>query len=126
MLRQRPTESAVLWAQSAYFFITGLWPLLHYRSFEVITGRKRDIWLVKTVGALLLPVAASIGVAASRRRASDEVRLLAAGSALALGGVEALYALRGRIRWVYLIDAAIEALLVLGLLTARRPAEDGT
>ena len=126
MLRQRPTESAVLWAQSAYFFTMGLWPLVHYRSFEVVTGRKRDVWLVKTVGALLLPVAGSIGMAASRRRAPDEVRLLAAGSALALGGVESLYALRGRIRWVYLADAAIEALLVLGLLTARRPAEDGT
>ena len=124
MLRQRPTERAVLWAQSVYFFTTGLWPLLHYRSFEVITGRKRDVWLVKTVGALLLPVAGSIGVGATRRRAPEEVRLLAAGTALALGGVEGVYALRGRIRWVYLADAVIEMLLVLGLLTARRPPAD--
>ena len=40
--------------------------------------------------------------------------------------VETFYALRGRIRPVYLGDAVIEALFVLGLLFARRPRDGAT
>ncbi len=32
---------------------TGLWPLVHRRSFEAVTGRKTYWWLVNTVGSLL-------------------------------------------------------------------------
>jgi hypothetical protein len=38
--------------QGAYYLVSGLWPLLHFTSFEAFTGRKRDRWLVRTVGLL--------------------------------------------------------------------------
>ncbi len=120
MSRGQRSERAVLTAQSAYFLVTAVWPLVHYRSFELVTGRKRDVWLVKTVGALLVPVAAALGLAAARPQPPLEARVLAVGTAAALGSVEAVYALRGRIRWVYLVDAAVEALLVLVMLVATR------
>ena len=126
MRDQRPAERTVLGTQSTYFLITALWPLVHYPSFEAVTGRKRDVWLVKTVSALLLPVAAALGMGALRAQPSEEVRVLGAGSAIALGSVETFYALRGRIRPVYLGDAVIEALFVLGLLFARRPRDGAT
>ena len=126
MRGQRPAERAVLGTQSTYFLITALWPLVHYRSFEAATGRKREVWLVKTVSALLVPVAATLGLGALRAQPSREVRLLGAGSAIALGCVEAFYALRGRIRPIYLGDAVIEALFVLGLIFTRRPRADGS
>ncbi|SHL25073.1 hypothetical protein SAMN05444407_10372 [Chryseobacterium contaminans] len=41
--------------QLLYYFATSLWPLVHIKSFLIITGDKTDIWLVKTVSILLLP-----------------------------------------------------------------------
>ena len=43
-----------------FYFITGVWPVLHISSFKEVTGPKTDIWLVKTVG--LLMVALSFGL----------------------------------------------------------------
>jgi hypothetical protein len=49
--------------QAVYFLITGIWPLLHIESFMKVTGPKRDLWLVKTVGVLVTAIA--MGVVAS-------------------------------------------------------------
>jgi hypothetical protein len=35
--------------QSGYYVATCVWPLLNRQSFEAITGRKVDFWLVQTV-----------------------------------------------------------------------------
>src|SRR2546421_737901 len=51
-----PMLSALGWIaliQSAYFLLTGLWPIFHIRSFMRITGPKNDLWLVRTVRLLL-------------------------------------------------------------------------
>jgi hypothetical protein len=34
--------------QAAYLVSGGVWPI-HRRSFERVTGRKHDFWLVRTV-----------------------------------------------------------------------------
>ena len=106
-------------AQAAYFVVTGVWPLLHRRSFEAITGRKTDFWLAQCVGGLVAAVGAGIYVAHRRGRLTREVQEMAATSAAALGALETLYALRGRISKVYLGDAALEALFVAGWARAR-------
>lgn len=36
-----------------YYLMTGIWPLLHIRSFVWMTGPKTDRWLVKAVGGLV-------------------------------------------------------------------------
>lgn len=41
-------------AQGLYDLGTGLWPLLHRRSFLAVTGSKTDWGLVQTVGWLAL------------------------------------------------------------------------
>ncbi len=98
--------------QGAYYVGTGLWPVVHMRSFEAITGPKRDEWLVKTVG-LLLAVAGS-ALLADPTLASRSTRVVAGGSAVTLAGVDVDYVARRTIRPVYLLDAAAEA----GLLAA--------
>lgn len=50
------TFAAIILTQATYTLLTGLWPLVHISSFLRVTGPKTDIWLVKTVGALLIPV----------------------------------------------------------------------
>src|SRR5439155_14802188 len=71
--------------QGAYYAATGLWPLLHMRSFEAVTGPKREDWLVKTVGVLVTAIAGTLLVAGRRRRVPSEVALLAVSSAVGLG-----------------------------------------
>lgn len=40
--------------QGLYYSISGIWPLLSIDTFMAVTGPKTDIWLVKTVGVLLM------------------------------------------------------------------------
>lgn len=46
--------------QGMYMLITAVWPIVHIHSFMEVTGYKTDVWLVKTVGALLIPMALAI------------------------------------------------------------------
>lgn len=104
--------------QAAYYAVSGAWPLLSYRSFELVTGRKREPWLVKTVGLLLGVVA--VAVAADPRGTSAVTRRVGIGSALALGAVDVWYAgVRRRISPIYLADALVEAMFI-GLWLRRR------
>jgi hypothetical protein len=112
-------------AQGAYYFATGVWPILHLRSFEKVTGPKPEGWLVKTVGALIAVIGTTVGLAGWRRRISPEIRILAAGSAAALGVVDVIYPAKRRISPIYLADALPEAALTLAwvLSSLRRPAK---
>jgi hypothetical protein len=106
-------------AQGVYFLLTGVWPLISMRTFEAVTGPKVDRWLVKTVGVLVAVIGASL--LAEPRRPSRTSRVLGVGSAAALGGVDTVYALRGRISKIYLLDAVLEAVIVsLWTLGSRR------
>jgi hypothetical protein len=109
--------------QAAYYALTGAWPLVAYRSFEAVTGRKREPWLVKTVGLLTVAIAAALSADPHGRTAPG--RRLAIGSALAYGIVDVYYAaVRRRISLVYVADAAVEAGLIGAWVigAARRPA----
>lgn len=94
--------------QGAYFLGAGLWPLLHRRSFEAVTGPKADFWLVRTVGTLISVVGATLLRAYGSPKVPPEAKWLAMGSALGLAGVSAWYSLKGRISKIYLLDAAVE------------------
>lgn len=98
--------------QGAYFLATGVWPLLHSRSFLAVTGPKTDVWLMKTVGVLVAIIGGALLLAGARGRVHPEIEVLAAGSATALAGIDVRYALRGRISKVYLLDALAELALV--------------
>lgn len=116
----------VLLGQGLYYLVAGTWPLLHMRSFVAITGPKTDLWLVRTVAALIVVIGGVLSLAALRRREVPEISLLAVGSALALTAIDLFYSLRGRISRIYLLDAAGEMILALALaagLASRSPRE---
>lgn len=116
---QRQAATAPL-TQGLYYLATGLWPLASIRSFQRVTGPKTDLWLVKTVGALIAVEGGALTVAARRHRFTPEMALLAIGSALGLAAVDVAYALRGRISPIYLLDAVAELALALGVGGAMR------
>lgn len=111
----------ILAFQSAYYVLTGLWPVVHYPSFEAVTGPKTDDWLVHTVGLLAFVIGAALGVAAARNhiRAPDII-VLAVGAALAFAGIDLWYGLPGQIPPIYLADAAVELGFVAALVWTRR------
>src|SRR5690348_8611405 len=108
----RTSADTLAIVQGAYYAATGLWSILHLRSFEAVTGPKVDDWLVKTVGVLVTAIGGALARAGTARRTSPDVALLAAGSAAGLMAIDTWYALRGRISRVYLLDAVAEATLV--------------
>ena len=108
--------------QGVFYLATGVWPLLDIVSFQMVTGPKTDLWLVRTVGVLVAVIGVVLLSAGRRRRVTEEIILLAVGSALGLAAIDLIYALSGRISAVYLADAVVEIGLAALWLIARRRA----
>jgi hypothetical protein len=108
----------LLWVQGLYFLVTGLWPIIHIESFELVTGEKTDDWLVITVGVMIVAVAVVLLTAAWRRRCPAEVALLAVATAAGLTAIDVVYVSRGVIPPVYLLDAVAEVVLIAAWVTA--------
>lgn len=109
------------WIQGAYFALTGLWPLVHMPSFLAVTGPKTDLWLVQTVGVLVLVVGLVLLLAARRdAAATPEMRTLAMGTALGLAAIDVIFTSTGTLRAVYLLDAIPEVVLAAFWGLARR------
>jgi hypothetical protein len=110
-------------AQALLYVSTGIWPLMHRRSFEHVTGPKVDYWLVETVGALVAAIGVGLGQAVtSGRPIPRELRTVGVASALSLAAIDTVYVGRRRIALVYVADAVAEIVLVAGWLrSSRRP-----
>ena len=102
--------------QGAYYLASGLWPLVAIASFQAVTGPKTDIWLVKTIGLLLVVIGLALLLAASRRRVALQTTVLGGGTALALIGIELVYVFNGTIAAVYLLDTVLEIGFLAGWL----------
>lgn len=102
------TEQHLAKTQGAYYSATGIWPLLHMRSFLAVTGPKKDLWLVETVGLLVTCIGAQLLQSSRSPESAREVRTLASACAAALAGIEIYHVARRTIRPVYLLDAAAE------------------
>jgi hypothetical protein len=108
------SERDVAGLQAAYYLGTGVWPLLHRRTFERITGKKTDFWLAQTVGVTVMSIGAALAQAnaSSRRRPPPELRTVACASAAGLALIDVVFVARRQISAVYLLDAAAELALL--------------
>ena len=104
----------ILLLQSVYYFLTGLWPLVDINSFMEVTGPKTDLWLVKMVGALT--VAISIALFNSYRSHNQPSTVLAVCSAFAYFVIDVYYYFDGQISFVYMLDAVVEATIIILIL----------
>lgn len=104
----------LLWSHATYILITAVWPIVDIESFMAVTGPKRDVWLVKTVGALLIPVAATLYsfliIDTDRRPAI----LLGSLTALSFTIIDIYYAVSDVIPDIYLADAGVELIFLVG------------
>jgi hypothetical protein len=118
----RIRAETVLVAQGVYYFVTGIWPILHMRSFEAVTGPKTDDWLVQMVG--LLAAAIGLTLLLHVRSLTMPAFALAAATAASFGAIDVIYSALGTISPIYLADAVLQAafLAVLAVAWRARPA----
>jgi hypothetical protein len=120
------SEADVAGLQAAYYLGTGAWPILHRRSFERLTGKKKDFWLAQTVGVTVMAVGAGLAQAAASRRHTQprELRTVACASAAGLALIDVVFVARKRISAVYLLDAVAELALIGAWSLRRRHTTD--
>lgn len=103
---------AIIWVQGIYTLITAVWPIIHVDSFMEVTGPKTDVWLVKTVGALLIPLAACLMsylfIETDRRPAF----ILGTLSCVAFISIDFYYALKDIIPNIYMADGVLQILFL--------------
>jgi hypothetical protein len=102
------------YAHAIYIFITALWPLVHIESFIAVTGPKTDIWLVKTVGSLLIPISLTMVIHLKTNSGTGPLIVLGVTTAIAFICIDLYYALNNTISDIYLADAAIELFFLIG------------
>lgn len=102
------------WTQGLYILLTAIWPLVDIHSFMAVTGPKTDVWLVKTVGALLIPIALTMLAQEHLQADRRLLALLGGGTAIAFIGIDFYYALNDIISNIYLADGVIEIAFLCG------------
>jgi hypothetical protein len=111
-------ENYVSIFQGIFYLLTGIWPLVSISTFQMVTGPKTDLWLVKTVGALIAVVGTVLIWAGVYGETNSAIVILAVGSALTLTAVDVIFYVRGVIARVYLLDAVAElGIVALWLIT---------
>src|SRR5688572_6475587 len=103
-------------SQGIFYVATGLWPIVSLRSFEAVTGRKRDKWLVQTTGGLIAAVGIALIAGAFEARRSRVTQTLGIASAASLAAADLYFVSRGEIGPIYLGDAALESAFIAGWL----------
>jgi len=98
--------------QGGYYALTGLWPLFDIDSFQAVTGPKTDLWLVRTVGLLIVVIAGVMLLGARKEKPPVEVVVLAIAAAVGLAVTDVVIVSARAASWVYLLDAGAE----IGLL----------
>jgi hypothetical protein len=104
--------TVVALVQGTYFVFTGIWSLVDIDSFQKVTGPKTDVWLVKTVGVLVIAIGSGLIVAGMQEQVSPEIAVIATASAAGLLGIELVYVFKRVIAPIYAVDAVVE----MGLL----------
>jgi hypothetical protein len=104
----------LLIAHASYIFVTAVWPLVNIESFMLVTGPKADIWLVKTVGALLIPISLCMFSYLRKQTPDESLIILASGTTISFICIDVYYATTDVISDIYLADAAVELLLLTG------------
>jgi hypothetical protein len=101
-------------AHGLYILVTALWPLLDIKSFMEVTGPKNDIWLVKTVGVLLIPIVICLFSALFLETHPVPVILVGISCSAGLAVIDFYYTSNKTIRGIYAWDGVLEIIFLTG------------
>lgn len=111
--KQNKLLKVLLLAQGVYSLLTALWGLIDIESFMAITGPKSDVWLVKTVSVLIIPISLCLLSYLFTRSGFTQAAIVGITSAIGLGAIDFYYSLRDVISKVYLGDGFMQVLFLL-------------
>lgn len=106
--------NTLAWIQAVVYIGTGLWALVDIDSFMAVTGPKEDVWLVRTVGFLVISTGIGLVIGVIRQEITLSLVIIALSNALFLAGIDVFYATNDVIWDVYLLDALFELAVVVG------------
>jgi|1186.fasta_scaffold11580_2 hypothetical protein len=96
-VRERRTARANLaLAHGAFLAATGLWPLLHLRSFARLTAPRPEGWLTRGAGLCCTNLGAALLAAGARGKVAQELRLAAGTTGLTIAALDLHSAARRR------------------------------
>lgn len=120
-MRRRDVRSAARLARAQGLFnvIGGLWPIVALPTFEWVFGRKRDVYLQRTSGALFMASGIALLLTEPSEGSVRAAHRIGTGVATAYLAIDLIYVPKGDIPKTYLLDALME----IGWLRAwaRRP-----
>jgi hypothetical protein len=105
----------IVFIQSIYYLVTGIWPLVSMRTFEAVTGPKTDDWLVQTVGVLAAVIGVALFVGSRRPTPNRETLTLSVLSASGFIAVDVVFVALGTIHPIYLADVAVQVAIFSAL-----------
>lgn len=97
--------------QAAHYILTGLWAVLHLRSFEALTGKKQDRWLVRSTG-LMIATVGSYFLMAGVQGPSPRTRWFGMLFPAALATADVCWAWRSTRAKAYLADALVAGIVI--------------
>jgi hypothetical protein len=107
----------LLLTQCSYYLVTAIWPLVDINSFMLVTGYKTDIWLVKTVGVLFIPIALTLATYLPNAAPDKRVIILGGFTALVVCIIDFYYSGAGVISRIYRVDGCIQLAFISGWLS---------
>ena len=116
MMKPRKFYYSLLIVHGVYVLLTAIWALIDIGSFMSVTGPKSDIWLVKTVAVLLLPISLCILFplfSSINPLLSILVSML---SAAGLAAIDFYYTSNNTISAVYQYDGILQILFLISWL----------
>jgi hypothetical protein len=113
-------QRRVALAQGLFNVVGGAWPIVSLRSFEFVYGKKKDIFLQKTVGGLLFSIGCVQLASADSPEQIPSVRRIGIVTALTLLAIDVVYIPRNQMRWTYWQDAVCEVGWVAAWMRATR------
>jgi hypothetical protein len=99
--------------QGIYYFVTGIWPILHIESFLWVTGPKEEVWLVKIFGLIIAIIGLALYLASRNRPINWTVLILALMSASGFIIAEFYYVVNQIIPPIYMADAIAQLVLLI-------------
>lgn len=95
--------------------MTGIWPIIDDTTFQLVTGPKEDLWLVKTMGLLLVLVGIVL-LTTINNVVSLSTKSLIIAVALSLAIADFWYVSVGVLGLPYLLDGFVQLFFVIAWL----------
>jgi hypothetical protein len=90
-----------------------VWPIIDIESFMLVTGYKTDVWLVKTVGAILISISLCMATHLFIRTDHVPVVVLCIASSIAFISIDFYYTLNDTISDIYIADGALQIFFLI-------------